>query len=120
MILCYIEVCYKSCKEYSYSNKRGDMRKDKKQIIGEPMTDEQVKAFLSAEPADNTPAPLHKLLRAYQSLRIEDFERFLSFFKEQGFAFDCCNEKGENFSQIIVDQRLAEPYLEAFKVIQSD
>lgn len=94
------------------------MHKDKKQIIGEPMSDEQIKAFLSVEPADNTSAPLHKLIRAYHSLRIEDFERFLVFFKEQGLAFDCCNEQGEIFSQIIANQRLAKPYLEAFKAIQ--
>lgn len=94
------------------------MRKDKKQVIGEPMTDEQIKVFLNAEPADNTPAPLHKLIRAYRSLRIEDFERFLNFFKAQDLPLDCRNEQGQDFAQLIADQRLAEPYLAAFKAMQ--
>lgn len=91
------------------------MRKDKKQIIGEPMTDEQVKAFLNAEPAIDVSAPLHKLMRAYHSLRIEDFERFLSFFKQQGLSLDCQNNEGKNFADLIADQRLAKPYITAFE-----
>lgn len=91
------------------------MRKDKKQIIGEPMTDEQVKSFLNAEPAANIAAPLHKLIRAYHSLRIEDFERFLNFFKEQGLSLDCKNDQGKNFADLIADQRLAKPYINAFE-----
>lgn len=91
------------------------MRKDKKQIIGEPMTDEAIKFFLNAEPVDTTPAPLHKLLRAYHSLRIEDFERFLNFFKEQGLSLDSQNAEGKNFAQLIADHRLAKPYIKAFE-----
>lgn len=90
------------------------MRKDKKQIIGEAMTDEAIKFFLNAEPADATPAPLHKLLRAYHSLRIEDFERFLNFFKEQGLPLDIQNVEGKNFAELITDHRLAKPYINAF------
>ena len=91
------------------------MRKDKKQIIGEPMTDEQIKVFLNAEPASNDSAPLHKLMRAYHSLRIEDFERFLKFFKQQGLPLDCQDEQGKNFADLIADQRLAKPYIHAFE-----
>lgn len=31
------------------------MRKDKKQIIGEEISDESIKLFLGVEPADDTP-----------------------------------------------------------------
>lgn len=92
------------------------MRKDKKQIIGEPMTDEQIKVFLNAEPTDNNiPASLHKLLRAYHSLRIEDFERFLIFFKEQALNLDAQNSEGQNFTDILAEHRLAKPYIAAFE-----
>ncbi len=33
------------------------MRKDKKQIIGEEISDESIKLFLGVEPADDTPPP---------------------------------------------------------------
>lgn len=95
------------------------MRKDKKQIIGEPMTDEQIKLFLNVEPADDTPAPLHKLIRAYHSLRIEDFERFLVFFKQQGFPLDSHNKEGKNFVSLIADHRFAKPYIEAFETAKT-
>lgn len=91
------------------------MRKDKKQIIGEDMTDEAIKFFLNAEPMDDTPAPLHKLLRAYHSLRIDDFARFIVFFKEQGLDLNSQNSTGENFAKIIANQRMAEPYIKVFE-----
>ena len=64
------------------------MRKDKKQIIGEEISDESIKLFLGVEPADDTPPSLHKLIKAYRGLRIDDFERFLTFFREAGYDLD--------------------------------
>ncbi len=91
------------------------MRKDKKQIIGEDMTDEAIKVFLNAEPADQTPAPLHKLLRAYHSLRLHDFQRFLTFFKAEGLPLTIKNSAGQGFAELIADQRMAKPYITAFE-----
>ena len=53
------------------------MRKDKKQLIGDEIGDEQIKLFLDFEPVDATSPSLHKLIKAYRGLRIDDFERFL-------------------------------------------
>ena len=88
------------------------MRKDKKQVIGEPMSDESIKLFLTCEPADQTPPALHKLIKAYRSLRIDDFERFVEFFLEQGLSLETRDEKGQDFIALVQDQRLAEPYIE--------
>lgn len=92
------------------------MRKDKKQVIGEEIGDEPIKLFLSVEPADDTPPSLHKLVKAYRGLRIDDFERFLGFFVEAGFDLNAKDAKGQDFVALIQDQRLAEPYIEAIKV----
>lgn len=92
------------------------MRKDKKQVIGEEIGDEPIKLFLSVEPADDTPPSLHKLVKAYRGLRIDDFERFLGFFVEAGFDLNAQDAKGQDFVALIQDQRLAEPYIEAIKV----
>lgn len=89
------------------------MPKEKKQIIGEEISDEAIKVFLKAEPADDTPPSLHKLFKAYRGLRIDDFERFISFFVEAGFDLNARNAKGEDLVALIQDQRNAEPYIEA-------
>ncbi|BBP85402.1 PA4642 family protein [Pseudomonas sp. No.21] len=89
------------------------MRKDKKQVIGEEITEDSIKLFLEVEPADDTPPSLHKLVKAYRGLRIDDFERFLQFFLEAGYDLAAKDAQGNDFIALIKDQRLAEPYIEA-------
>lgn len=88
------------------------MRKDKKQVIGDEIGDESIKLFLQPEPADDTPPSLHKLIKAYRGLRIDDFERFLGFFVAAGYDLDARNSKGQRFVDLIADQRKAAPYIE--------
>ncbi|WP_375740042.1 PA4642 family protein [Pseudomonas boanensis] len=91
------------------------MRKDKKQVIGEEITDDSIKLFLAVEPADSTPPSLHKLIKAYRGLRVDDFERFVSFFVEAGYDLNAKDEKGNDFIALIQDQRMAEPYIDVIK-----
>lgn len=91
------------------------MRKDKKQVIGEEIGDESIRLFLEPEPADETPPSLHKLIKAYRGLRVDDFERFLGFFVEAGYDLNAQDAKGRDFVALIADQRQAEPYIELIK-----
>ena len=91
------------------------MRKDKKQVIGEEIGDESIKLFLEVEPADETPPSLHKLIKAYRGLRIDDFERFVKFFVEAGYDLGAKDAQGHDFVALIQDQRLSEPYIEVIK-----
>ena len=91
------------------------MRKDKKQVIGEEIGDEPIKLFLSVEPADATPPSLHKLIKAYRGLRIDDFARFVGFFVEAGYDLEAKDAQGRDFIALIQDQRFAEPYIEVIK-----
>lgn len=59
-------------------------RKDKKKIIGEPMTDAQIQVFLDFPAEDGVNHDFHLLEKAYRALRAEDFARFVTFFKAQG------------------------------------
>ncbi|HZX51618.1 MAG TPA: PA4642 family protein [Pseudomonas sp.] len=88
------------------------MRKDKKQVIGEEIGDEPIKLFLSVEPVDATPPSLHKLVKAYRGLRIDDFERFVGFFVAAGYDLNAKDAQGNDFIALIQDQRFAEPYIE--------
>lgn len=88
------------------------MRKDKKQVIGDEIGDEQIKLFLDFEPVDATSPSLHKLIKAYRGLRIDDFERFLGFFVAAGYDVDGKDEQGKTFVELIADQRNASDYIE--------
>ncbi|MBF8740093.1 PA4642 family protein [Pseudomonas guariconensis] len=89
------------------------MRKDKKQVIGDEISDDYVKTFLRFEPADGQTSPsLHKLIKAYRGLRVDDFERFVGFFVEAGLDLDGKDEQGKTFVQLIADQRNAAEYIE--------
>jgi hypothetical protein len=88
------------------------MRKDKKQVIGDEIGDAQIKLFLDFEPADATSPSLHKLIKAYRGLRVDDFERFVGFFVEAGLDLDGKDEQGNTFATLIKDQRNAADYIE--------
>jgi hypothetical protein len=91
------------------------MRKDKKQIIGEEISDDMIKVYLGAEPADATPPALHKLIKAYRGLRVGDFERFVGLFLEAGYSLEARDAGGKDFVELIQDQRQAEPYIEVIR-----
>ncbi|AVO54208.1 PA4642 family protein [Ectopseudomonas mendocina] len=91
------------------------MRKDKKQVIGEEISDDSIKLFLTVEPADATPPSLHKLVKAYRGLRVDDFERFVGFFVAAGYDLSAVDAQGNDFIALIQDQRNAEPYIDVIK-----
>ncbi|MDH1443692.1 PA4642 family protein [Pseudomonas sp. GD03721] len=91
------------------------MRKDKKQVIGEEISDDSIKLFLAVEPADTTPPSLHKLVKAYRGLRVDDFERFVGFFVAEGYDLSATDAQGNDFIALIQDQRNAEPYIDVIK-----
>jgi hypothetical protein len=91
------------------------MRKDKKKVVGEEIADESIKLFLEPEPTDDTPPALHKLIKAYRGLRVDDFERFLGFFVEAGYDLNAKDAKGQDFIALIADQRQAGPYIELIR-----
>ncbi|MBA1264307.1 PA4642 family protein [Stutzerimonas stutzeri] len=91
------------------------MRKDKQKVLGEEITDESIKLFLEPEPADDTPPSLHKLIKAYRGLRIDDFERFIGFFTEAGYDLQAQDAEGRDIVALIGDQRQAAPYIEVIR-----
>ena len=94
------------------------MRKDKKQVIGDEIADESIKLFLQPEPADDTPPSLHKLIKAYRGLRIDDFERFLGFFVAAGYDLDARDSKGQSFIDLVAKQRQGRPYIELIEAMR--
>lgn len=90
-------------------------RKDKKKVIGEAMTDDQIKAFLHAVPEAGEDPDFHVLLRAYRSLREDDFERFLGFFVAAGGNPAARGGNGHTLLETISTHRKGEAYAEALR-----
>ena len=95
------------------------MRTDKRKVVGEEIGDEPIRLFLAVEPGDDTPPSLHKLIKAYRGLRIDDFERFLGFFVEAGYDLAARDAQGRDFIALVQDQRQAEPYIEAIQALRA-
>ncbi|MBZ2189881.1 PA4642 family protein [Alcanivorax sp. JB21] len=90
-------------------------RKDKKKVIGEPMTDEQIRAFLGGQPESGLNADFHLLQRAYRSLREEDFDRFLDIFTDAGGNVSATDPAGRTLADIIANHAQSAGYLDILK-----
>lgn len=89
------------------------LKKDKEKVIDPVWGEERIREFLDLQPPANENADHHKLLKAYQSMREEDFDDFIGFFVTAGGILDSKNEKGQSVSDIIGTHRHGQPYLDA-------
>ena len=86
------------------------MRKDKEKVVDEVWTDDRVKSFLEVRPHDEVEEDFHMLLKAYQSMRVEDFAKFVAYFLEQGRSLNSNNPDGESVLKIIDEHRRSKAY----------
>ena len=116
------------------------------QVTDEVWDDDRVKSFLNLQPylistsvnapvnhltsPDENPdanqnvarreaADFHVLLKAYRSMRPEDFARFLVFFSQAERNLDAQDKQGRTLWQIIAGHRHAEAFLLARKSIHT-
>ncbi|PCM44140.1 PA4642 family protein [Marinobacter sp. ANT_B65] len=89
---------------------------DKPKVIGEEWSDERVKSFLDAGSADGGEfSDYTSLLKAYQAMRAEDFERFTGFFVAAGRNLNAVNENGENLLDLVSQHRKGKDYARALE-----
>lgn len=89
---------------------------DKPKVIGEEWSDERVRSFLDLEPWESAVnADYHALLRAYQAMRAEDFERFIGFFVAAGRDLNAVGPEGENILDRISRHRKGTDYARALE-----
>jgi hypothetical protein len=69
-------------------------RKDKKKVVDEVWTPERVRSFLGLLPPEGIDADFHRLSRAYQSMRVEDFADFVGMFVAAGGRLDARGPQG--------------------------
>lgn len=89
---------------------------DKPKVIGEEWSDERVKSFLAITPYDsNINADFNALIKAYQAMIADDFERFVGFFVEAGRDINAVDENGETILDLISRHRRSTHYAEILK-----
>ena len=89
---------------------------DKPKVIGEEWSDERVRGFLAIKPHDKAiNADYNALLKAYQAMRAEDFERFIRFFAESGRDLNAVNDQNETILDLISQHRRSAAYADLLK-----
>ena len=82
-------------------------RPDKLKVIDEVWNDERIQGFLGAEVPVLAGNPLegdhdfYVLLRAYRSMRIQDFEKFLDVFTQNEGNCDAVNGDGQTLEEVL-------------------
>ena len=89
------------------------LKKDKEKVIDPVWSEARIREFLDLQPPAGENADHHKLLKAYQSMRAEDFDDFVRFFSEAGGDLNACNAAGLGVADILKTHRYSKPYLDS-------
>jgi len=81
------------------------LKKDKEKVVDEVWNEARVREFLTVEPAENVEADFHMLLKAYQSMRADDFADFVGFFVEEGRDVNSKGPAGKTVLSIVKEHR---------------
>lgn len=86
------------------------LRKEKKKVVDEVWTDERIRRFLHLLPPEGIDADFHRLRRAYQAMRPEDFEDFIAMFVAEGGRLDARGPEGQTLLEELARHRHGEPF----------
>lgn len=86
------------------------LKKDKEKVLDEVWTEQRVKDFLLVQPAEDIEADFHVLLKAYQSMRLENFEEFVGFFIAENRNINATSPEGKTVLSIIKQHRKSAGY----------
>lgn len=85
------------------------MKKDKEKVLDEVWTEERIAQFLTVDAPTGVDRDYHQLLKAYQSMRLNDFATFVDMMREQGRNL-AASHNGQCVADIISTHRLGAPY----------
>ena len=91
------------------------MKKDKEKVLDEVWTEDHVKSFLQVRPHDGSDENFHMLLKAYQSMRADDFELFVGFFTADSRDVNATGMDGNSVLDIVKTHRLGVEYADILK-----
>jgi len=86
------------------------LKKDKAKVLDEVWTQQRVKDFLEIKPVEDVERDFHVLLKAYQSMRLENFEDFVGFFIADNRDINAPGSAGETVLSILLEHRNSSEY----------
>jgi hypothetical protein len=89
--------------------------KDKAKVIDEVWTEERVLGFLEIRDASGELNDFHALLKAYRSMRADDFSTFLQAFVAAGRSVLAAGPDGRTIIDIVSEHRRSGEYLAALE-----
>ncbi len=93
------------------------MKKDKVKVLDDVWTEDHIKSFLSVRPHDNSNEDFHMLLKAYQSMREEDFAVFVTFFNGENRDINASGLDGRSVPDIIAEHRHGAKYTDILEAV---
>lgn len=91
------------------------LKKDKEKVLDEVWTEARVKDFLNVQAADGVNGDFHVLLKAYQAMRLENFEEFVDFFVAAGRDINASGPRGETVLDLVAQHRRCGEYADILK-----
>jgi len=91
------------------------MAKEKEVVVDEVWTEARVREFLDVIPAENVEADFHALLKAYQQMRADDFEKFVGMFLEQGRNINACDPQGRTLLSYVIEHAKSAEYADTLR-----
>lgn len=88
------------------------MRPDKKKVVDEIWDDERIAGFLEKQPPAGESADFFALHTAYQSMREDDFDRFLTLFCGAGRDLNAKSSAGRTLKSTISEHRHGAPFVD--------
>lgn len=84
------------------------LKKDKEKVLDEVWTEARVESFLRVEPPTGVDRDFHRLHKAYQSMRADNFESFVAMFIADNGNVNATNPEGETVLAIASQHRNSE------------
>ncbi|MEH6551434.1 MAG: PA4642 family protein [Pseudomonadales bacterium] len=81
------------------------LKKDKEKVLDEVWTEDRIRSFLDVLPPAGVDADYHMLLKAYQSMRADDFAIFVEMFTSAGRHINNTGPDGKTVMDIIAEHR---------------
>lgn len=91
------------------------MAKDKEKVVDEVWNEARVRQFLDVMPADQVDPDFHRLLKAYQQMRAEDFAVFVEMFTQEGHNINACDPKGRTVLSYVDEHRNSGEFAETLR-----
>jgi len=91
------------------------MAKDKEKVIDEVWTEARVREFLDVQTADNINADFHRLQKAYQAMRADNFAEFVDMFVAAGHNINARDPQGRTVLSYALEHRNSEEFVAVLK-----